>query len=346
MFGNQNPTNTPCGPRRVKSTSANPDKAAPCTEPRREQSDVIRYGNLEGYTHGRKKYATNRGCYFQPADYSDRSVDEVKEIVRDTNEISKQKWAEAGRSTPDGLRAFYSSVTNWVFGNISYHARQAEGRDGPSPALPIQVAEALKNLKPGHHLDFGSGVGTASLLFNRCGWQITLADVSTPLLDFARWRLSRSNVPAEFIDLNRDTLEERRYELITAFNTMAHVPNVRQTISELRTALKPEGLLVFDIDARKPAPGNEWFLYEHPYQVLRGIRALGFTRMPPIGAMQVYKRAELGHLGAWRVAVADFLRFNAFTPTLGSSTRSARNRLKRLVWGTHDSARPCHREIR
>jgi hypothetical protein len=39
-----------------------------------------------------------------------------------------------------------------------------------------------------------------------------------------------------FIDLNKNTLEERRYELITAFNTMAHVPNVRQTISEMRCA--------------------------------------------------------------------------------------------------------------
>jgi 2-polyprenyl-3-methyl-5-hydroxy-6-metoxy-1,4-benzoquinol methylase len=268
---------------------------------------------------------------FQLADYSNRSVDEVKQIVRDTNEISKQKWSEADRSTPDGLRAFYSSVTNWVFGNISYHARQAEGREGPFPAFPVQVADALKNLKPGHHLDFGSGVGTASLLFHKFGWQITLADVSTPLLDFARWRLSRSNIPADFIDLNKNSLEERRYDLITAFNTMAHVPNVRQTVSELRVALKPEGLLVFDIDARKPAPGNEWFLYEHPYQVLRGIRALGFTRMTPIGAMQVYKRAERGHLGARCVATADFIRFNAFTSALGSLTRPARSRLKRLL---------------
>jgi hypothetical protein len=39
---------------------------------------------------------------------------------------------------------------------------------------------------------------------------------------------------------------------------MAHVPNVRQTICKLRTARKPQGLLAFDIDARRPAPGNEW----------------------------------------------------------------------------------------
>jgi hypothetical protein len=106
----------------------------------------------------------------QLADYSGSSIDEVREIVSNTNEISKRKWSEADRSTPDGLRAFYSSVTNWVFGNISYHARQAEGREGPYPAFPIQVADALKNLKPGDHLDFGSGVGTASLLFQRFGW--------------------------------------------------------------------------------------------------------------------------------------------------------------------------------
>jgi 2-polyprenyl-3-methyl-5-hydroxy-6-metoxy-1,4-benzoquinol methylase len=267
----------------------------------------------------------------QLADYSGLSLDEVRNIVSDTNEISKRKWSEADRSTPDGLRAFYSSVTNWVFGNISYHARQAEGREGPYPAFPIQVADALKNLKPGHHLDFGSGVGTASLLFQRFGWKITLADISTPLLDFARWRLSRSNISADFIDLNKDKLEEGRYDLITAFNTMAHVPDVRQTVSELRGALRPGGLLVFDIDARKPAPGNEWFLYQHPYQVLRGIRALGYARMTPIGAMHVYRRAERGRLGARSVAAADLLRFNALTSTLGSLTRPARSKLKRFV---------------
>jgi 2-polyprenyl-3-methyl-5-hydroxy-6-metoxy-1,4-benzoquinol methylase len=283
-------------------------------------------------TDGRNMPPT-QAVLHQLADYSGCSLDEVREIVSNTNEISKQKWSEADRSTPEGLRAFYSSVTNWVFGNISYHARQAEGREGPYPAFPIQVADALKTLKPGHHLDFGSGVGTASLLFQRFGWTISLADISTPLLDFARWRLSRLNIRADFIDLNKDKLQERQYDLITAFNTMAHVPDVLQTVSELRGALKPGGLLVFDIDARKPAPGNEWFLYQHPYQVLRGIRALGFSRMRPIGAMHVYKRAERGQLGARRVAAADYLRFNAFTSRLGSLSRPARSKLKRLLEG-------------
>jgi SAM-dependent methyltransferase len=133
--------------------------------------------------------------------------------------------------------------------------------------------------------------------------------------------------------LNTDKLEPRQYDLITAFNTMAHVPDVLRTVSELRAALKPGGLLIFDIDARKPTPGNEWFLYQHPYQVLRGIRALGFARLRPIGAMHVYRRAERGHLGVRRVAAADYLRFNAFTSRLGSLTRPARSRLKRFLKG-------------
>jgi hypothetical protein len=42
---------------------------------------------------------------FQLADYSGCNVDEVKEIVRDTNAISKQKWSQVDRSTPCRLRA-------------------------------------------------------------------------------------------------------------------------------------------------------------------------------------------------------------------------------------------------
>ncbi len=267
------------------------------------------------------------------SEYSNMSIDDVKNIVSNTAEISKTKWAEADRSTPEGLRAFYCSVSNWVFGNIAYHARQAENRDGPYPALPVQVADALTALPPGRHLDFGSGVGTASLLFHRYGWDIALADVSTPLLEFARWRLARADVPAEFIDLNTDALEDGRYDLITGFNTMAHVPDIQQTITQLRRALKPDGLLVFDIDARKPASGNEWFLYQHHHQVVRGIRALGFARASRIGALHAYRRTERSPVVNRCIGAFDRLRFSAVTMILGSLTRPIRNRIRRFRAG-------------
>ncbi|WCS22786.1 class I SAM-dependent methyltransferase [Methylobacterium sp. NMS14P] len=254
----------------------------------------------------------------QLSEYSGKPVGEVKEIATNSNSISKQKWDEADRSTPEGLRSFYLRNHNWVFGTLSYHARQAEGLIGPTPPLPVQVAEALKDLPPGRHLDFGCGVGTASLLFGRYGWLLTLADVSTPLLDFAKWRTQQAKARAEFVDLNTEDLPANHFDLITAFNTMAHVPNAVSSISQLRKALKPDGLLIFDIDARRPAPGDEWFLYQYHYQVIQQIRSKGFERLSRIGPMYVYKRKERTKIDSWTIGVLDLLRYNAITTKLSS----------------------------
>jgi 2-polyprenyl-3-methyl-5-hydroxy-6-metoxy-1,4-benzoquinol methylase len=55
-----------------------------------------------------------------------------------------------------------------------------------------------------------------SQLFAKAGYETTLADVSTSLLDFARYRFSRRGEAARFTDLNDEKLETGRYDVITA----------------------------------------------------------------------------------------------------------------------------------
>lgn len=259
------------------------------------------------------------------SEYSGMAVEEVRSLAATSASVTAQKWTETERSTPEGLREFYNSVSNWVFGTLSYHARQAEGENEP---LPVKVATAIADRAPGDTLDFGCGVATASLLFARMGWSVAAADISTPLLEFARWRLERHGVKARVIDLNSETLDTEAYDLITAFNTMAHVPRVSETLSLLRTALRPSGLLVFDIDSRKRGTGDEWHLYETDGPILRVTRKAGFVRRPDIaGALYAFERVKMSFVERAWWGLFDALYYSAMSDRIKHLARRVRRRL-------------------
>jgi SAM-dependent methyltransferase len=112
--------------------------------------------------------------------------------------------------------------------------------------------------RPGTFLNFGAGVATAGLLFDRLGWQVTCADVSVPLLQFAKWRVKDRGVAIRVIDLHDERLPEDAFDVICAVNTMAHVRDTLQTLKELRRALRPGGLLIFDVDTRPKDAEMPW----------------------------------------------------------------------------------------
>ncbi len=84
---------------------------------------------------------------------------------------------------------FYRTTQSWAFDLLWFAYLQAEGYGLPSSVLALQ-AMATRAHGPAH-LDFGSGAGVTSQLFARAGYETTLADISTSLLDFARYRLKR-----------------------------------------------------------------------------------------------------------------------------------------------------------
>ena len=250
------------------------------------------------------------------ASYFGRSVDDVQKVRDEVNEIAQKQWSQADRSTPAAVRDFYKNASNIVFSGLSFHARQAEG---PGGALPIDVVAAIHPSGSAEMLDFGAGVGTAAALFARAGWRVTLAEVSVPLLDFARWRLPQLGIEATYVDLNNEQIGQDRYDLITAFNTMAHVPPsaLDETLTTLRNALRDDGLLVFDVDARKRERGQKYHFYvhphfyEHPNEVLRKIRRLGFTKKSSIRSMFVFQKTDLSPLQRSLYGVFDSVRYGA-----------------------------------
>jgi SAM-dependent methyltransferase len=142
------------------------------------------------------------------------------------------------------------------------------------------------------HLDFGAGAGVTSQLFSSLGYRTTLADISSSLLAFARFRLERRGTSATYVDLNSQRLDAVRYDVITAIDTLVHVPDIAGTSKQLHDALRPGGMLFanFDVRPKSTDNGNAWHLYDDDRPLRWTLHRAGFEEVESLdGLMTLYR---------------------------------------------------------
>lgn len=222
--------------------------------------------------------------------YSGLTPGQCAERCRDWESWSVSEWFAADRTGRDGLADFYRTTESWAFDLLWYAYLQAAGYGYPASVLALRAVAG--RCRGRAHLDFGSGVGVTSQLFARAGYETTLADVSTSLLDFARYRLARRGEAARFIDLNDEKLETGRYDVITALDTLTHIPDLADVVAGLHDALRPGGWLVTNFDVRPASPENAPFLYEDDLDLRALLHQAGFAPSGRFGRYLTYRRAD------------------------------------------------------
>lgn len=206
-----------------------------------------------------------------------------------------EEYVRRERTSSEGLADFYDTTTSWSFDLLWYAYLQAEGYEYPSSV--VVALDAMSRTSGRDHLDFGSGVGTTNQLFHRLEFHSTGADVSTSLLRFARHRLDRRPEDAgiDLVDLDSATLEPQSYDVVTAIDTLTHVPDLDATLERLHGWLRPGGLLYANLDVRPQTEVNALFLYEEAAPLRRLIARSGFRRVAILdGWMRVYERVDVG----------------------------------------------------
>jgi 2-polyprenyl-3-methyl-5-hydroxy-6-metoxy-1,4-benzoquinol methylase len=225
--------------------------------------------------------------------YSGLTPDECVRRCIEWEQWSVEEWQKAPRDDDEGLREFYTSNMSWCFDLMWYCYLQATGFAYP---VSVAIAESLPPVRAGQrHLDFGAGVGVTSQLFGALGYETDLADVATRLLEFARFRFDRRGLEALFIDLNASSLEANRYDVITAIDTLVHVPDVAETAADLHRALRPGGYLFANFDVRPPTAENAWHLYADDLPLRFTLQRAGFEPEEVLdGMITKYRRVETG----------------------------------------------------
>jgi SAM-dependent methyltransferase len=225
------------------------------------------------------------------ATYHRLSPEECRKRCLHWEAWSVEEWRKADRSTERGLQSFYDSVESWAFDLLWYAYLQTCGYGYPAPVVAVRFAK--QRCPGGAHLDFGSGVGAMSQLFARQGFASMLADVSKPLLDFAKWRLERRGDAIPALNLASADLPTGEFDVITAIDTLVHVRDIEKATRDLHRALKPGGWLLTNFDVRAPADESAWHLHDDALKLEHQLRRAGFVERGLLAGMTIcYQRVE------------------------------------------------------
>ncbi len=262
--------------------------------------------------------------------YWQRDPDETLERCLNWEDYSVAEWQQEDRSTPEGLDNFYQRCESWAYDLLWYDYLRTCGF---GVSMVVAIADWLStHSEPGRHLDFGSGTGTTSLMFHQLGWKSTMGDVSMPLLDFARWRAAQRELPIDSLDV-REPLPANAFDVVTAIDTMAHVPDAYESARSLHAAVRPNGYLFANFDVREPTDFNAWHLYSQDHTLHWDIRRAGFRYVTSIagGHMHVFRRADPTS-GSQRVRLSlDAFRYGPPSHVYWRGRRAARRRARRLA---------------
>jgi mycofactocin glycosyltransferase len=254
---------------------------------RRVWADALR---LEGHRDLPDSLLAELGRYVGSDDrreIENRCRQAVAELTREwTDRVDRHRRASVER--------FYDESRTAIYELIWWHTLS----DDLSPLAYVVALEYAKRHDCRTCLDFGSGVGSGAILFARHGLDVTIADISSPLLDCSRWRLTLRGLPATDIDLKTSGLPREGFDMITAMDVFEHLVDPVGTAQELWEALRPGGFL-FGRFGAQPDPNHPMHIVEDFEPTLTCLRELGGVevwRDEWLWGHQVFqKTSDLGH---------------------------------------------------
>lgn len=197
----------------------------------------------------------------------------------------RQEWQEQGVNPDDrgSVERFYDVSRAMLYELMWWHTLNED----VSPLAYVTAMHFARQQGCYQYLDFGSGVGSGAILFARHGFQVTLADISSRLLAFSRWRIERRGLSADYVDLNTSQLPSQTFDFITAMDVFEHLIDPPGTVEQLCAALRPGGFLF----ARIAAEHDE----DRPQHIVHDFKPT-FERLRSLGFLEVWRDEWLwGH---------------------------------------------------
>jgi len=207
----------------------------------------------------------------EAAEYFDVTREEVLSRIDNAANAFKNEW-QRHVSDPTDERAivrFYNESQTELFELIGWHATDAIHY---RTLMALDIAQK----RPGRRfLDYGSGIGSDAIVFAAAGYEVTLADVSEPLLAFARWRCERRGYAVRTIDLKTQALPVAAHDVTVCFDVLEHIPRPMRPLGAINRSMTPGGLLFvhapFGVDPDRPMH------VVHDDRIYTRMRTVGFN---------------------------------------------------------------------
>lgn len=152
----------------------------------------------------------------------------------------KHEWCDrVDRASHHSVARFYNESEAMIYELMWWHTLE----DDVSPLSYVTALHFARMHGCTSYLDFGAGVGSGGILFTRHGFETTLADISSPMLDFSQWRFQVRALSGHFVDLKTAGLPRTVFDIVTAMDVFEHLVDPARTVEDLWRILKPGGFL-------------------------------------------------------------------------------------------------------
>jgi SAM-dependent methyltransferase len=209
---------------------------------------------------------------------------ELRARCRGAVDDLRREWeGSVDRDRRGSVERFYHVSETPIYELVQWHTLV----DDLSPLAYVVALDYAQRHHCRSYLDFGSGVGSGIILFARHRFAVTAADISTPLLEFCRWRMTQRGLAGIYLDGKTSRLPSESYDMITAMDVFEHLVDPVGTVEELWRAIRPGGFL-FGRFGTEPDES-------HPMHIVADFEPT-FARLRALGGVEVWRDEWLwGH---------------------------------------------------
>lgn len=173
---------------------------------------------------------------------------------------------------PQTIERFYDQSQAMIYELMWWHTLS----DDNSPLSYVVAMELAKGQGCSHFLDFGSGVGSGAILFAHHGFDVTLADISSRMLQLCRWRMEQRGFTGDYLDLKVTSLPDDAFDIVCAMDVFEHLADPVGTVDALWRAMKPGGFLYGRFHAEQDEDRPHHIVQDFQ-PTLKRLDELGFT---------------------------------------------------------------------
>lgn len=155
--------------------------------------------------------------------------------------ISEEEWLKKNINQSDEkeVAKFYQETPNYIFELIESHSTSDKKR------LVQKAIEVMKSYCAKKVADYGAGIGQDSIMRALEGMEATAVDLPGRTFDFAKFRFRKRGLNIKAIDIiPGETPLKEKYDAITCFEVIQHLPNPEKTIEHFYEHLNEGGLLL------------------------------------------------------------------------------------------------------
>lgn len=154
-------------------------------------------------------------------------------------------------------------------------------------------------------LDYGCGSGYGTYLLASCSESVLGMDISKEVIEYCSKTYANNNLSYRIIeDIDRLSFRDGEFDIITSFQVIEHIPNVKKYLRELSRILSPSGVLLISTPNKKyrllpfQKPWNEEHLREY---YMKEFKKELKTVFPIVDILAVYGKPEINYIEYRRV---------------------------------------------